>query len=469
MQRRDVVRAQWQLWALTFAIVAALTGALIVLATGDQTPAIGVIPSRAILVITLSALVGAFTLYAIDRERGLMRLNEQLHAEQLESERLAARVSSLAELTREQDTSAALLEGSADGIVVVDASLAVLRFNASMQRLVEVSRAEAMGRDVTEILHLHDAAGAPLEDRNHPVRAVFTDGVPRSCAELKLVRADGSHRWVSATISPIFDGEVPALVLIALRDIAEQKEQQAMQRDFVSMAAHELRSPLTAIKGFTRTLMARFDELPAEKRARYLSLVNEQSDRLARLVDDLMQVSRIDSHRVSLDRAPLDLADTVRALIEQFRGKWAGRTIELHTDGTMRPANVDAHKIEEVLINLIDNAVKYSPAGAPVGVSVRSAGDEVEVAVRDHGVGIPAHEVAALFKKFSRLAQTSGEVSGTGLGLYIVRGLVEAHGGRVWVSSTPGEGSVFSFSVPALAATAQEQEEDARESEAASA
>jgi signal transduction histidine kinase len=227
-----------------------------------------------------------------------------------------------------------------------------------------------------------------------------------------------------------------------------------MHRDFVSMAAHELRNPLTAIKGFTRTLMLKADVLTDERKNEYLSMVNEQSNRLAHLVEDLMQVSRIDAGRVTLEPRALDLEDTLAGLLDQFRTKWSGREIVVdHRGDTMSPVLADPHKLEEILINLIDNAVKYSGESAPVEVSIGTEGPEVRVSVRDHGDGIAPEEIPNLFQKFARITTTStAEIPGTGLGLFIVKGFVVAHGGRVWVDSTLGEGSTFTFTLPVAAA-----------------
>jgi len=199
--------------------------------------------------------------------------------------------------------------------------------------------------------------------------------------------------------------------------------------------------------------MLKSDMLTQERKQLYLSMVNEQSNRLAHLVDDLMQGSRIDAGRVSIEPRALDLESTLGELLDQFRSKWIGRMIEVdHHHDEIPAVFADPHKLEEILINLIDNAVKYSDETKPVEVSIVTEGDEVRVSVRDHGDGIPPEEIPNLFQKFSRITSPgNAEIPGTGLGLFIVKGLVAAHGGRVWVDSAPGEGSVFSFTLPVAA------------------
>jgi signal transduction histidine kinase len=210
---------------------------------------------------------------------------------------------------------------------------------------------------------------------------------------------------------------------------------------------------LTAIKGFTRTLMLKADMLSDERRLEYLSMVNEQSNRLAHLVDDLMQVSRIDAGRVTLDPRALDVGETLSGLLEQFHSKWSAREIVVGRDADVPAAFADPHKLEEILINLIDNAVKYSETDTRIEISIGTDGGDVIVSVRDHGQGIAPDDIPKLFQKFARLpSDSTSDIPGTGLGLYIVKGFVVAHGGRVWVDSALGEGSAFSFTLPAARA-----------------
>ncbi|HEX9713190.1 MAG TPA: HAMP domain-containing sensor histidine kinase [Actinomycetota bacterium] len=447
--RSNVVRARWQLWAVAFAIMGALAGAIVILTTSEvEGGAPTFLPSRVLLAAGLAGIIVAFVIYAVDRERNLHLLNERLVQERIESEQLAERLHYLGALTRERDTNAALLDNSADAIAVIGADTAILRFNHAMEDLTAVPVDTALGRPAADVLRFQISA----EDLSHPIRAVIADGVPRAGQQLKLQRADGHERWVAATLSPVEDPDTgrTAVVLITLHDIGEQKEQERMHRDFVSMAAHELRAPLTAIKGFARTLALKSDDLPPDRRTEYLAMINDQSDRLARLVDDLMQVARIDAGRVVLEPTDVDVGVLVRELLEQFAGKWDGRDIRISTSGGLPVATADPGRLEEVLINLIDNAVKYSPPGSPVDVAITSDDGRLTLSVRDGGIGIDPMEIPHLFEKFRRIAsEETAEIPGTGLGLYIVKGLIEAHGGQVWVESERGKGSTFSFTLPA--------------------
>ena len=449
-EHEQIQRARWQLWAVTFAILGSLATVLVFTAGSDQAGVRSDPLPQGMLRIALLGLIVAFALYAVDRERHLRRLGERITKSQVESAHLEARLRYLSELQRERDTNVALLEGAADGIVVVDRELRLVRFNGAMQALCGHRRARVLGGVAPVVLPFSTTEGAPLEGADYPLAAVLADGLPRTM-EVLLKETSGEHRWISGTFSPIRDpeGAQPVLALAILRDITQQKEIEQLQRDFVSIVSHELRAPLTAIKGFAKTLVVKDEELSPSTRREFLSTVNEQAERLARLVDDLLQVSRIDSKGVRVEWTEVAFDDVMRELMSQFQSKWGARRIAVVVPPDMPLIRTDRSKLDEVLINLIDNAIKYSPEGTPVHVSARDVGEEIQVEVADRGFGIAPEDAAQLFQKFHRVTTpATRDIGGTGLGLYIVKGLVEAQGGRVWVESIPGAGSTFAFTVP---------------------
>jgi len=456
----EIQRARWQLWAVTFAILGSLATGLVLVAAANPSPRSHDLLPQGRLRVALIGLIAAFVLYAIDRERHLRRLAERLTEERIESMQLSTRLGYLSELQRERDTSAALLDGAADGIIVVDRELRLLRFNSAMQVLCGQPANKVLGGLAPVVLHFESTDGTPLEGDAYPLAAVFADGTPRSM-ELLLFEAGGDRTWMSGTFSPIRDPETgePVLALAILRDITQQKEIEQLQRDFVSIVSHELRAPLTAIKGFAKTLVMKDEELTPATRREFLSTVNEQAERLARLVDDLLQVSRIDAKRVRVEWSEVDVDETLHDLMGQFHSKWGSRRLILDTARGLPRLKADRSKLEEILINLIDNAIKYSPEWTPVRVTARVTGDEIEVAIADRGFGIAPEDAAQLFQKFQRISTpATRDIGGTGLGLYIVKGLVEAHGGRVWVESVPGAGSTFAFTMPRARAMSMPEE-----------
>lgn len=449
--RQDQIqRARWQLWAVTFAILGSLAAVVVFVSSGSQDVRTDALP-QGTLRVALLGLIAAFVLYAIDRERNLRRLGDRLTEEQIESTKLNTRLHYLSELQRERDTNAALLDGAADGIAVVDKDLRLLRFNTAMRSLSGRAPSRVLGGLSSVVLQFSTGDGTKLDGDAYPLAAVLAEGTSRPATELMLRQPDGGQRWVSATFSPILDPETsqPILALAILRDISAQKEIDQMQRDFVWIVSHELRAPLTAIRGFAKTLVVKDQELSPQTRREFLITVNEQAERLARLVDDLLQVSRIESKRVRVEWTEVALGRMVPDLIGQFHSKWGSRRILVDLDPQLPALRADHAKLEEIFINLIDNAVKYSPDHTPIRITATTSGEEVEVAIADRGFGIAPEDAANLFQKFQRITTNeTRDIAGTGLGLYIVKGLVEAHGGRVWVTSTPGAGSTFTFTVP---------------------
>ena len=455
----EIQRARWQLWAVTFTILGSLAVVLVFVASGSNAVRTDALP-QGTLRVALLGLIVAFALYAIDRERHLRRLADRLMKEQIESAELSAQLRYVPEIQRERDTSDALFAGAGDGIVVVDRELRLVRFNDAMEALCGQVRARVLRGLAPVVLHFESTDGITLQGDEYPLAAVFADGKSRTM-ELLLFEASGERRWVSGTFSPIRDpgSEEPVLALAILRDITQQKEIEQLQRDFVSIVSHELRAPLTAIKGFAKTLVLKDEELSPATRREFLSTVNEQAERLARLVDDLLQVSRIDANRVRVEWTELDLDGVIHDLMSQFHSKWGSRRVIIDTSRGLPLLRADRAKLEEILINLIDNAIKYSPQWTPVRVAGRVVGDEIEIAIQDRGFGIAPEDAAELFQKFHRVSTpATRDIGGTGLGLYIVKGLVEAHGGRVWVESVPDAGSTFSFTIPRARAVAIREE-----------
>jgi two-component system phosphate regulon sensor histidine kinase PhoR len=259
--------------------------------------------------------------------------------------------------------------------------------------------------------------------------------------------------WVEATgaLIPPLDGRKGAWTLFVLHDITRQKKLEAVRKDFVANVSHELRTPLSIIKGYVETLVDGHRDMPVEDRDQFLHTVQRHAERLNSLLDDLLTLSRLESVNPGLHCESTDLARLLDGVIEDYRGRPAAaqHELEFSVEAALPELLIDPLKIGQVLGNLLDNALKYTPKGARIAVTAQRRGAEVEVGVRDNGPGIPAEDLPHLFERFYRVDKgRSREKGGTGLGLSIVKHIVQLHGGRVRVESTLGQGTTFYFDLP---------------------
>jgi len=304
--------------------------------------------------------------------------------------------------------------------------------------------------------------------------------------EIEFVE-DGRSTWLEATgtVIPTLDGQAGAWTLFVLHDVSRQKKLEAVRKEFVANVSHELRTPLSVIKGYVETLVDDPEGIPAVDRERFLKTIQRHTERLNSLLEDLLVLSRLESLDPGLRLEPTRLDELLGGIIDDYRARPAavGRTLVFTADAGVGELVIDPLKISQVVENLLDNALKYTPVGAHIALSIgldRGAGipgasvfpeksdagvgasggadggagvgtapAEVVVCVRDDGAGIPAVDLPHLFERFYRVDKgRSREKGGTGLGLSIVKHIVQLHGGRVWVESVVGQGTAFYFSLP---------------------
>jgi signal transduction histidine kinase/DNA-binding response OmpR family regulator len=268
--------------------------------------------------------------------------------------------------------------------------------------------------------------------------------------EVTLNRPD--PRVIKTRTSPVVDASgVYIGMVLTLHDITAEREIAQMKNEFVSTVSHELRTPLTSIKGYVDLIIdgdaGEINEIQRE----FLGIVKENADRLVALINDMLDISRIESGRVHLKIEPLSIADSLSGTVDSFRAvlEQSGRTVKTRVPASLPRVAADRDRVGQVLMNFVSNALKYSPDGGNVVISARRAGDFVNVSVQDHGMGISREDRKHLFTKFYRVDNAlTREIGGTGLGLSICKSVIELLGGRVWVRSKLGEGSTFSFSLP---------------------
>ncbi len=269
--------------------------------------------------------------------------------------------------------------------------------------------------------------------------------------EIQLERGE-SRAIIKVRVQPVVDdvGDYVGTVIV-LRDVTTEHEIAQMKNEFVSTVSHELRTPLTSIKGYVDLILDGDAGEINEIQQDFLSIVKENSDRLVQLINDMLDISRIESGRIHLKVEPLSITESIEGAVDTFRAVLAqtGRSIETAVPESLPLAAGDRDRIGQVLINLISNAVKYSPEGGGVTVGAHVKDGFVVVSVADEGLGISREDQKQLFTKFYRVdSAMTRDIGGTGLGLSICKSIIELLGGRVWVESTLGKGSTFYFSVP---------------------
>ena len=333
-----------------------------------------------------------------------------------------------------------------DAVLECDADRRVKAANQAATLLLGYPAAELVGSDVESLLQPRGAHGERLLNggwhRSARLRSVGR--IPEH--EVRLRGADGGEVRVMVTgrYERGGDGRVRSAVVV-LRDGTRRRKADAQGIEVISTVSHELRSPLTSVKGYTSLLLNRWERLADEQKLMMLEQVHHDADRVTRLVTELLDISRLDSGKLVLRRQMVDLCELVGVVVEKVRMMEAEVHAAVEFAAGFPRVYADPDKIEQVLTNLVENAAKYAdPKGMRVIGAVHDG--EVSVAVIDRGEGIPQSDLPRVFTKFYRRAET--RPTGSGLGLWISRGLVEAHGGRLVVESQVGEGSTFRFTLP---------------------
>lgn len=335
--------------------------------------------------------------------------------------------------TAERDRLAVLLESLQDAIFVVGADGRVTMVNQAAGKLADVPRNETTGRTFIEVM------------RDYEVDVLLQECLSKNEQRTGLVELKARKRFVRVLATP-FAQEGGCLLLI--QDLTDLRKMETTRRDFVANLSHELRTPVTSLKALGETLREGAIEDRAVARD-FLDKINVETDRLAQMVEEMGELSRIESGAAPLQKGPVDLAGVADRAASRLKAQAdrAGVRLEIRVPGGLPGILADEGRIEQVLINLVHNAIKFTPAGGLVTVSARVEGNSLVTAVSDTGVGIPEDDLPRVFERFYK-ADKARAGGGTGLGLAIARHIVEAHGGRIWAESVEGRGATFSFSLP---------------------
>jgi two-component system phosphate regulon sensor histidine kinase PhoR len=360
--------------------------------------------------------------------------------------RLAAAFSDMAqrvdekvrELTRERSQLGAILGSLVEGVIALDHQGRILLLNAAAEALFQIKSTQAKGRPFLEVL------------RQSPLNEVLSDALSRREPLSREITLHSPHERILAVHArPVDYGEGTG-VLTAFHDVTELRRLERIRQEFVANASHELKTPLTSIKGFAETLLDGAIDDPQNNRA-FVQTIQEQADRLMRLIEDLLDLSAIEARRVNYrweEIAPQDVADRVIQSLAPMAKAHSVR-IDNELKEPLPKIRGDREKIAQILLNLLDNAIKFNKPGGYVRLSARRLPSGLEMSVEDTGPGIAAEDLPRVFERFFRGDRShSQEIAGTGLGLAIVKHLVEAHQGSVQAESRLGQGSTFRFTLP---------------------
>jgi len=328
-----------------------------------------------------------------------------------------------------------------DGLVVADESGRVVVFNAAAAHLTGVGVADALGKDYRDVLPLEDTDGHPWWTCTDPYGGLTTR---RRQPERCLLLPDGRELQVSARFVRSSGPAGPVVrLVVALRDNDARARQDRSRADLVSTVAHELRSPLTSVKGFTSTLLAKWERFTDEQKRLMMETVNADADRVTRLITELLDISRIDSGRLEIKRQVVDIPAAAERLVSGLvtSGTPADR-LAVHVADDLPETWGDPDKLDQVLGNLVENGLRHG--SGRVTITIEPAGPGTAVTVSDEGTGVPEEVSDRVFRKFWR----TGRRGGSGLGLYIVKGLVEAHGGTIALGRGPSGGASFRLVLP---------------------
>ncbi len=337
----------------------------------------------------------------------------------------------LSALESERSRLATVLEQITDGVLIADAQGIIQFANPAAGRLFQFS--DPLQRSIAEVV------------RNHQLVEAW-----RRCQQTRQMQSESvelptRHQYLQLIVIP--DLHSSGSLLLA-QDLTRLRRLETVRRDFVSNLSHELRTPLASLRALAETLQdGALDDPPAARR--FVDQIQIEVDALTQMANELLELSKIESGRFSLDRSPVAACDLLRSAARrmQVQAERAGVTLHVQCGDDLPKVEVDSQRLEQVLVNLIHNAVKFTPTSGEVTLMAESTPGNVRFAVRDTGIGIPAEEVSRIFERFYRVDK-SRTGSGTGLGLSIARHIVEAHGGKIWAESMEGQGSTIYFTIP---------------------
>lgn len=352
------------------------------------------------------------------------------------------------EVTRQKQHIDAVLDSAADGIFILDHSFLFTRFNRACTRMTGFSGEEVLGKEHGEVIRwLRREPGMTFEEAQaggwplSPQATLYEEG--------DLITSSGGALSVGIRYAPTITSDGRLLSIVAnMRDITKFREAEELKNTFISIISHELRTPVALIKGYAGTLRREDAHWDPKTVRDSLAVIEEESDHLATLIDDLLDASRLQAGVLALDFTSVDVGRLVREISERFKTQSEEHSFDVHIPEDFPLVQADEERLIQVINNLFSNAVKFSPGGGRVVVSGRSSADSAAICVHDDGPGIAPDDVPRVFDLFYRSNEASRKTKGAGLGLFLAKIVVEAHGGRIWVDDRVKKGARICFSLP---------------------
>lgn len=388
----------------------------------------------AVLIAIVSLLITTFLLTRVV-SRPLFKLTERL------GRMAAGETERMKTIVRQKNEQDAVLSSMGEGVVALDHEQRILHMNRAAAQILGISRGQSQGRRVIEVIRIPEV-----------LKLIEESLIQGESKDLDLELPDGTVRYLQVRTSPLMNSDAnrPGLVIV-LSDVTRLRELEGMRRNFVTNVSHELRTPLTSIQGFAETVLNPAVTNPEEIK-KFVEIIQRHAVRLGRIIEDILTLSRIekDGEQNQIDMQTVAVRPVLENAVELCASKASLKNIQLElTCSPDLQAQIDKYLLEQAIVNLVDNAIRYSDSGGSVKVSAFEAGADVNIQVSDKGIGIPEKHLARVFERFYRVDKArSREVGGTGLGLSIVKHIALAHRGRVEVQSQVGVGSTFSIIVP---------------------
>lgn len=361
---------------------------------------------------------------------------------------------------KERAKDAAILQSVGDGLFAADLDGNVILVNLAAEELLELKEEEILGRPLYKVFVLYDEEGKIVPEEERPIYIALETG-----GEINKIFVykgkDKRKIFLNIIATPIRQRDKVIGAIGVVRDVTKEKEVDRMKTEFISLASHQLRTPLSAIKWFTEMLIAGDAGALNPEQNDFAKNIIDSTERMIELVNSLLNISRIESGRIIISPEPTDLKKLVESIATELRVKFEQKrqVFVLSVHDSLPQITIDPQLIRQVYLNLLTNAIKYSPEGGEITVFISRNNEEIISQVSDNGYGIPKEQQGKVFKKFFRAENVAKmETDGTGLGLYLIKAIVESSKGKIWFQSEAGKGTSFWFSLPVAGVTPKKGE-----------